>query len=147
MSLESRGREQPNVGTSATGYCLHLFRAGDGVPRVIEWGKLGRWRRARRGWQASRAQHARESRPGQVFFLGRVESWVGFKELQLLTSDTQTQVYTRCCCGQNRVQFSFSVRHAPRTPSDWLGGSVFLGLLLLSYTHIIIRTYISDHMH
>ena len=39
----------------------------------------------------------------------------------------------------------FSVRHAPRTPSDWLGGPV-LGPLLLSYTRII-HTYISDHMH
>ena len=79
------------------------------------------------------------------FFLGRVEPWVGFKDIYLLLSDSQTQVNTRCCCGQNRVQFYFSARHAPRTPSDWLGGSV-LGLLLLSYTHII-HTYISDRMH
>ena len=27
--------------------------------------------------------------------------------------------YTQCLCGQNRVPFYFSVRHAPRTPSDW----------------------------
>ena len=27
--------------------------------------------------------------------------------------------YTGCLCGQNRVPFYFSVRHAPRTPSDW----------------------------
>ena len=27
--------------------------------------------------------------------------------------------YTRCFCGQNRVPFYFSVRHAPTTPSDW----------------------------
>ena len=27
--------------------------------------------------------------------------------------------YTRCLCGQNRVPFYFSVRHAPRAPSDW----------------------------
>ena len=27
--------------------------------------------------------------------------------------------YTRCLCGQNRVPFNFSVRHAPRTPPDW----------------------------
>ena len=26
---------------------------------------------------------------------------------------------TRCLCGQNRVPFYFSVRHAPRTPFDW----------------------------
>ena len=39
----------------------------------------------------------------------------------------------------------FSVHHAPRTPPDWLGGSV-LDLLLLSYTHII-HAYIYDHMH
>ena len=42
--------------------------------------------------------------------------------------------YTRCLCGHNWVPFFFSVLHAPRTPSDWLGGSV-RGLLLLSYTH------------
>ena len=58
--LGGRGREQPSVGTSATGHGLHL-RAGDGAHRDIERGKLGRWRRAQRGWQASRAQHARKS--------------------------------------------------------------------------------------
>ena len=36
---------------------------GDGVYRDIERGKLGRWRRARQGWQASRAQHVREFLP------------------------------------------------------------------------------------
>ena len=54
--LGSRGREQPSAGTSATGHGLHLS-AGDGAHRDIERGKLGRWRRARRGGQASRAQH------------------------------------------------------------------------------------------
>ena len=46
--------------------------------------------------------------------------------------------HTRCLRGQNRVPFYFSVRHAPRTPSDWLRGLV-RGLLLLSYinTHIV----------
>ena len=81
----------------------------------------------------------------KYFFLGRVKLWVWFKDIQLLISDRQTQVYTRCCCAQNRVQFYSSVRLALRTPSDWLGGSV-LGLLLLSYTHIM-HTYISDPMH
>ena len=45
--------------------------AGDGARRDIERGKLGRWRRARREWQASRAQHARESRPGQIYIFGQ----------------------------------------------------------------------------
>ena len=93
-----------------------------------------------RGWQASRAQHARESRPGQIRFLSRAEPWIEFKDIYLLDSNSQTQVYTRHCCGQNRIQFYFSGCRAPRTPSDWLGRSV-LGLLLLSYTHII-HTYI-----
>ena len=46
-------------------------RAGDGAHRDIEREKLGRWRRAQRGWQASRAQHARESRPGQICVFGQ----------------------------------------------------------------------------
>ena len=33
--------------------------------------------------------------------------------------------YTRCLSCQNRVLFYFSVRHAPKTPTDWLGGSRF----------------------
>ena len=39
--------------------------------------------------------------------------------------------------GYIRAPIFFSVRHALRTPSDWLGGSV-RGLLLLSYTHTYI---------
>ena len=46
---------------------LASLPAGDGAHRDIEQGKLG----ARREWQASRAQHARESRPGQILFFGQ----------------------------------------------------------------------------
>ena len=58
---------------------LASLRAEDRAHRDIERGKLGRWRRARRGWQASRAQHARESRPDKYLFwaewnhVGRVQ--------------------------------------------------------------------------
>ena len=84
------------------------------------------------------------TRPNIVFWTERNHEQ-GFKDIKLLTSDSQTQVYIRCCCGLNRVQFYFIVNEAPRTPSDWLRGSV-LSLLLLSYTHVI-HTSISDHMH
>ena len=47
---------------------LASLRAGDGAHRDIERGKLGRWRRTRRGWQASHAQHGRVSRPDRIFF-------------------------------------------------------------------------------
>ena len=58
--LRGRGRIQPNVGTSH-GVRVASLRAGDGAHRDIEREKLGRWRRARREWRASRAQHAREA--------------------------------------------------------------------------------------
>ena len=141
--LRGRGREQRSVATSATGHGLHPSA------RETQGHRAGKaWKMApstaRVAGIASAACTRVSTRPN--IFLGRVEPWVGFKDIQLLISDSQTQVYTRCCCGKkNRVQFNFSVRHAPRTPSDRLGGSA-LGLLLLSYTHVI-HTYISDHMH
>ena len=76
----NRGREQPSAGTSATGHSLHLSARQAGLTGT-ERGKLGRWRGARRGWQASRAQHARESRPGHFFLwqsrtMGRVQGYI-----------------------------------------------------------------------
>ena len=47
------------------------LRAEDGAHTDIEREKLGRWCRVRRGWQASREQHASESGPSQLFCFGR----------------------------------------------------------------------------
>ena len=101
-------------------------KSGESLEDGAERGEGGRHR--------ERSMHASLDQAkfffGQSGTMGRVQVYI---------------VNTPCCCGQNRVQFYFSVRHAPRTPSDWLGGSV-LGLLLLLYTHIM-HTYISDHRH
>ena len=139
--LGGRGRERPSVGTSATGHGLHLS--------TRETGLTGTWSResledgaegGEGGMHRERSMHASLDQ-AKYFLGGRVEPWVGFKIYNSLLAIAKVR-YIRCCCGRNRVQFCFSVRHTPGTPSYWLGGSI-LGLLLLSYTHII-HTYISD---
>ena len=74
-----------------------------------------------------------ESRPErqQIKLPGRVVPWVGLKHSTSLVAIAQLG-YNRCLCGQNRVPFYFSVRHAPRTPSGWLGGRRSLLLYVLS---------------
>ena len=77
---------------------LAFLRAGDGAHRASgESLEDGAEREG--GRHRERSMHASLDQ-AKYFFSGRVEPWVEFKGIQFLIRDIQTQVYTRCCCGQ-----------------------------------------------
>ena len=84
--LGSRGREQPSVGTSATGHVLHLSARETGLT-----GLTGTWsgesledgaERSEVGMHRERSMHASLDQAA-YFFGGRVEPWVGFKYINI----------------------------------------------------------------
>ena len=101
-------------------------RAGDRPRRNIEWETLEIRCRARSTARViERAARILASTRttanttfGQSGTMGRVEEYIS-SLLKIANLG-----YNRCLCGQNRTPFSSSSRHAPRTSSGWLVGSV-----------------------
>ena len=72
---------------------------------------------------------------GQSGTMGRVQEYNSLLAIAELN-------YIRCCCDQSRVQFYSSVRHEPRTPSDWLVGGSVLYHVVISYLVLIFSVLI-----
>ena len=79
--LRGRGREQPSVGTSATGHVLHLSARETRLTGIWSGESLeGGARRGEGGRHRERSTHAGLDQ-AKHFFLGRMEPWIGFKDI------------------------------------------------------------------
>ena len=133
--LGGAGQKQPSVRTSATGHGLHLSARATGL-KGAKSGKSSE-DEAERG--EGSMHHPVSIQQETLAFVNRVihHGWVGFKDIHdVLIGDGQmfSGIHGGVFVAKIRYySICFSVCHAPRTPSNWLGGSV-RGLFLLSYT-------------